>query len=35
MNFPGCPMARNLYVNAGDMDLVPGGPARSHIPQSN
>ena len=34
MNFPGCPVAGNLHVNAGDMGLVPGGPGRSHMPHA-
>ena len=34
MNFPGCPVARNLHVNAGDMGLVPGGLGRSHVPHA-
>ena len=34
MNSPGCPVAKNVHVNAGDMGLVPSGPGRPHMPHT-
>ena len=34
LDFPGCVVDKNLPVNAGDMDLIPG-PGRFHMPWSN
>ena len=34
VDFPGCPVVKNLPVNAGDTGLIPGL-GRFHMPQGN